>query len=87
MGWKPDPTYVIRHDPPAETLYPFPHSPLGSPPPLGVSTSPTCGHSPTLPRETTPRDNDPMEDTSDVFADTEVSTISHGDSPHPDTAN
>jgi hypothetical protein len=86
MEWKPIPTYVIRHDPPAETLYPFSHSPPGSPPPLGVSTIPACGQSPTLPRETSLRDNDPMEYSSDVSANTRVPTIFHGNPTHPDSA-
>ena len=31
FGWKPDPEYKIRHDPPSQGAYPFDHSPPGSP--------------------------------------------------------
>jgi len=34
LGWKREPSYRIRHDPPTRAPFPFPYSPPGSPPHL-----------------------------------------------------
>ena len=94
MGWKPDLTYVIRHDSQSGTLYPFPYSPPEAPPPVGVSTSPSSGHSSTFTRKITRKGNGPMEVSSpDVSKNTEILNISQREShiadpvQLPDTAS
>jgi hypothetical protein len=58
FGWKPDPNYKIRHDPPVRVEYPFDYSPPGNlaPPsaeqasaPTGPFTSPYGNFSPGSP--------------------------------------
>ena len=47
MGWKTDPTFIIRPDPNGEATYPFPHSPTSSHQPEEKHMSYTEGQSPT----------------------------------------
>ena len=44
LGWKHDPTFRIRHDPPSGPSYPSSHSPPGSLSHMSASPSPTERH-------------------------------------------
>jgi len=61
MGWKPDPTFVIRRDPIKEASYPFPHSPPGSPHPEDELMSSTNGQPPTPSGKSARQGIDPIE--------------------------
>ena len=79
MGWKTDPTFVIRRDP-TEDPNPFLHSPPGSPQPEDEPMSSAEGQPPTTSGKSTRRGIDPTESPS-AAGHTHIDTLTtpHGE--------
>jgi hypothetical protein len=87
MGWKRDPNCKIRHDPPMRDIFPFPHSPPGSPSHETTSSPPT-GNCPSLcPLGALPQETDSKEASPRLAPQTRVVHLtSQGIPPQtPDT--
>ena len=61
FGWKLDPNYMIRLDPPARALYPFPRLPPGSSSQLSELPSPTAPNNAPSPSEVSPNEGRLLE--------------------------